>query len=620
VVGRDRKLRDHNKCKIFREVVTNLFETKIEPAKLLYFLENKCKEKKDIFAYNYAQDTNLLNLRFCIYLLAEELETIINNLDESHGNNYINSIDAKLEKRNEIINYLLKEKAVTQKLFTRMLSIFTNCYAECGDLLALAEVLSDSKEKGRFVTKVKGMQADLQIVDEFKSYAKAYFGEKDINNLINVQREIANPLTREQYLKISDFVPVFDRVDRYQQLLEEYRTLSSDMNLKEENYSRLLKKYDQLLKDFTDLTVQGTKQIINPLGPDDYNQIFAKYKEVKEQDKAEKEQAERDRAASKPKKLSTKKKTGQGTPGKETKGTSPKRLSPSKSKSKTKAKKSKDYYEEDTNAVSFNEPKKGKTKKRVIEDDAPDSPVRYQAQSNPFQRGPDANLSMESMQPTLNNSFKQLHTQDMDLSKISRPEDLSVSSPQTIKPSTQGQKSQPTKISFEDDQKAPGKPGGPSEGPKLETLTQKMPATQKIDTPLPKPSSNSTSKPATPKTNAPDMTKTSASMAGGGTKVEPGKNIDGPKQQTPPQTPAVIVLPPSPPPTSKQSPSMSPKPSTPPRTGPPSSTVSGSPPPITPPPPLTMAGHPGASSPQPSPPVPGMLPPPPGLLESLNQR
>ena len=94
-------------------MVNNLFETKIEPGKLLSFLELNCKKKKDMFNYDYARDTNLMNLRFCIYLLQEELEIIINNLDESQGLNYINSIDAKLAKRNEIINFLLREKGIT---------------------------------------------------------------------------------------------------------------------------------------------------------------------------------------------------------------------------------------------------------------------------------------------------------------------------------------------------------------------------------------------------------------------------------------------------------------------------------------------------------------------------
>lgn len=298
-MGRDRKLRDHNKTKIFREIVTNLFETKIEPAKLLYFLESKCKEKKDTFSYNYSRDTNLLNLRFCVYLLSEELETIIDNLDESRGNNYINSVDAKLEKRNEIINYLLREKAVTQKLFSRVLSVLTNLVAENGDLLVMIEGLSDRADRGRMEAKVKLMSEDLRIVEELKAYVKAYFTEKDLSNLLSLQRDLPNPLTREEYLRISEFVPVFDRIDRYQQLLDEYRSLSRDMALKEENYSRLLKKYDELLKDFTELTVQGSKQIINPLGPEDYDQIFSRYKEVKEQqDKSAKDQAMKVKATS----------------------------------------------------------------------------------------------------------------------------------------------------------------------------------------------------------------------------------------------------------------------------------------------------------------------------------
>ena len=289
-IGKDRKLREVNKHKIFREVVTNLFETKIEPAKLLHFLETRCKQRKDMFDYDYSHDTNVMNLRFCIYLLSEELETLINNLDESQGHKYIHSFDAKLNKRNEMINFLLREKGVTIKLFTKMLSVFQNCYADVTDMLNLIEVVPEFKDKNRFISKMKVLTKELELVDDFKGYAKTYFTEKDLANLTSVQKEVQNPLTREQYMRLTDYIPVFDKLDRYSMLMEEYKTLSQDMAMKEENYLRLLKKYDQLLKDFTDLTNAGTNQILNPLGPDDYDQIFIKYRQIKADERKEQEE------------------------------------------------------------------------------------------------------------------------------------------------------------------------------------------------------------------------------------------------------------------------------------------------------------------------------------------
>lgn len=569
-------------------------------------MEGKCREKKDLFAYNYSQDTNLLNLRFCIYLLAEELETIINNLDESHGNNYINSIDAKLEKRNEIINYLLKEKAVTQKLFTRVLSVFTNCYAECGDLLALSEVLSDSKEKGRFVAKVKAMQADLQIVEEFKSYAKTYFTEKDLQNLVSLQRDVPNPLTRDQYLKIADFVPVFDKVDRYQQLLEEYRTLSADMTLKEENYSRLLKKYDQLIKDFTELTVQGTRQIVNPLGPDDYNTIFSKYKEVKEQDRLEKEQADKERVSSGTKKPSTTKKSPKITKRSDNRDTTPQKTPTKASKSKSTTKKKKSIYEEETDAMSFHEPSKPSKPKNKAAIESPERYTGYHPSSNPFQGPGDANLSMDSLQPTLNNSFKQHHNQDIDLSKISKHDD----SPTGIQSSKQGQKSQP-KVTFENDKQTASISQKPKEEPRQ--INRGSP----ISTDAKKDSSSVSTTPGT-NTNSNLQTapavqtpKNSSATNGETAKVEPPKPAETSKQQTPSQTLIVTVTPP--PQTDSKPPAQSPSPKGVPPPPPPPMTNSSPPPP---PPPSFVSSQPGSSQEASG----GNIPPPPDLLTLLNQR
>jgi hypothetical protein len=560
-----------------------------------------------MFAYNYAQDTNLLNLRFCIYLLSEELETIINNLDESHGNNYINSIDAKLEKRNEIINYLLKEKAVTQKLFTRMLSVFVNSFAECGDLLALAEVLTDSKEKGRFVAKVKAMQADLAVADEFKAYAKAYFTEKDLQNLVGLQREVANPLTRDQYLKITDFVPVFDRVDRYSQLLEEYRMLANDMSLKEENYSRLLKKYDQLLKDFTELTVQGTRQIVNPLGPDDYNAIFAKYKEVKEQDRQDRELIDKEKAAGQPKKSNSKKKTtNKDNQGRERDPT-PQKNSGKKNKSKSITKKNKGIYDEETDAMSFNEVSQPVKPKKKVTVESPERYTGYHPQTNPFQGSGEANLSMESLQPTLNNSFKQHQNPDIDLSKISKHDD----SPQLNRANTYGLRQQP-KVTFESDKKAVSS----SNHPKLEskpTLDDNLKHTDhKKENPGIKETPSSTIKPSMQPAAQEQIPKFALNTENGASKADPPRPTEVPKQQTPRESGAVQLPPPGQPASQPPTPPQE-KPAA--RPQPPPTMALAPAPPL---PPARDPPSPSALTPPPG--AIGFVPPPPGLLAMLNQQ
>jgi hypothetical protein len=75
-----------------------------------------------------------MNLRFFSFLLMEEIETIIDNMDETRGMNYLNSVDAKMQKRNNIINHLLREKAVTAKLMTKVLAIMENTATDSSDL------------------------------------------------------------------------------------------------------------------------------------------------------------------------------------------------------------------------------------------------------------------------------------------------------------------------------------------------------------------------------------------------------------------------------------------------------------------------------------------------------
>jgi len=441
VIGKDRKLKEVNKRKIFREVATNLVETNIQPDKLLFFLQKRCEAKKDMFDYDYSRDTNLMNLRFCIYLLTEELETLINNLDESQGSKYIHSFDAKLNKRNEIINYLLKEKGITIKIFTKLISILTNTIAEMGDIQALVELMPEFKEKNRFISKLKVLLKELEMIEEFKSYTRNYFNEKDLMNLITVQREVKDPLTREEYVKIRDFVPMFDKLDRYGQLMEDFKTLTNEMAMKEENYMRLLNKYEQLLKDYNELTNKGADNLMNPLGPDDYERIFQRYREVKAEERKDTEAAEarlkaekRAAAAAKRKQSAKKKKkkSGQGEKdGDENEKTSPSR-SPSKPREKSK-KNTKKITEPDSDEDSsqLESPKFGEKNQLDTRGDrrrADDDPSRGNrlGGTSPYKRQPDQRGTTytenydHSDYSSPNNSFHKPHIPEVDLSKISK--------------------------------------------------------------------------------------------------------------------------------------------------------------------------------------------------------
>lgn len=408
--------------------MNNLFETRVEPAKLHYFLESKCQEKKDTFSYNYANDTNLMNLRFCIYLLSEELETLINNLDESHGLNYINSMDAKLEKRNEIVNHLLREKSVTMKLFSKMLSVFQNCYAEVLDMINMMDMAPDFKEKGRFSAKLKGLVSDLTLIDQFRSYSKTYMTERDFQNLISSQKDAKDPLKREQYLEIAETYTLLEKLDKNAQIMEDYKMLSSDMAIKEENYNRLLKKYDQLLKDFMELTSNaGTAGSMNTLKKEDYDMIFSKYKEVKEKEEAEKKLREPvgKKSGKKSRRKLKSKSKGTNSKGRSSAGGSP---SPFK------------YEDRSTSNNKVRKPKSSKdtSRKRIvgfegeiidnrkkIRDESPftQNQPRKKVVENTKHDTSDTHISFDFSKGSINPNFGQPSNLDVDISHISRQGD-----------------------------------------------------------------------------------------------------------------------------------------------------------------------------------------------------
>jgi glycerol uptake facilitator-like aquaporin len=109
--------------------------------------------------YEWARDTNVMNLRFFSYLMMEEIETIIDNMDETRGMNYLNSVDAKLQKRNNIINHLLREKAVTAKLMTKILAIMENTSTDSQDLTHMITSLDlpKSAPKSRILSKLQNI-------------------------------------------------------------------------------------------------------------------------------------------------------------------------------------------------------------------------------------------------------------------------------------------------------------------------------------------------------------------------------------------------------------------------------------------------------------------------------
>jgi len=132
--------------KVFREIESKLFETKIDNTQLTSFLNKHKFQHAEAFAYDYISDKNLTNLRYCIFLLTEEVLTILDNLAhldiKPDG-----TVEDKVAKRNKIIEYLLKEKIATSALMSKVIGVMTDCNADSGEV---KRVLEKSKAKLTF--------------------------------------------------------------------------------------------------------------------------------------------------------------------------------------------------------------------------------------------------------------------------------------------------------------------------------------------------------------------------------------------------------------------------------------------------------------------------------------
>lgn len=127
------KLLKKVKEQVFREVENKLFETRIDNSKLSSFLTRNKTKHASFFSYDYIADKNLSNLKFCIYLLVEEVTSLIANLGYPEFKNSPN-LEEKINKRNKIIDYLLKEKIATSAIFAKVMSAFENTNIEITDI------------------------------------------------------------------------------------------------------------------------------------------------------------------------------------------------------------------------------------------------------------------------------------------------------------------------------------------------------------------------------------------------------------------------------------------------------------------------------------------------------
>ena len=275
-------MREHTKLKIFTEIERKLFDTRIDNVKLSQFLKVKQRDKKEYVKYEWARDTNVMNLRFFNYLLIEEIETIIDNMDETRGMNYLNSVDAKMQKRNNIINHLLREKAVTAKLMTKVLAIMENTSMDATDLMGMLKHIQ-SRDRSRVLSKLNNIVEDMKAIEQIRVLSKGYFNEIDFQNLIAAQKGLKDPLSPSHFDQLREIRTTFERVNRHMQISEEYKKLQAEMDIREKNYTELIGRYEQLIADF--LNFIG-KENFDTAGfsPEDLELIKERYDKMKKEE------------------------------------------------------------------------------------------------------------------------------------------------------------------------------------------------------------------------------------------------------------------------------------------------------------------------------------------------
>ena len=157
-----------------------MFETRVENTKLSKYLKLKQKEKSEFVRYDWASDTNIMNLRFFSYLLVEEIETFIETIDEDRGLKYLHNIDEKLKKRDNIIAHLLREKVTASEMLSKSLSILVNTEK---DLKIIQEYSKRPKltEGVKIISeKVENIFGDLEACKKLKALCSHFVTDSDI--------------------------------------------------------------------------------------------------------------------------------------------------------------------------------------------------------------------------------------------------------------------------------------------------------------------------------------------------------------------------------------------------------------------------------------------------------
>lgn len=232
--------------------------TKVSNQKLMSFIRAKVEEKKEFLKYNFVEDSNTYTLKFMIYLLTEEIEIIIKNIDGRSGMGKLIEFDKKLEKRNNIINYLIREKMIFSKFITKVMEIFQSGQSTNIEIDRKIRKMKPFPGKQEILDDLSTMKNDYAQLENFKAFIKEYFTDTDYQNFLLSQPTLKNPMESENFEYIKGLQTSFDKLNRYDTIQKDYDLMVKESDARGAQYIELMERYEDLVDDFVLYTQKNT--------------------------------------------------------------------------------------------------------------------------------------------------------------------------------------------------------------------------------------------------------------------------------------------------------------------------------------------------------------------------
>lgn len=240
--------------KIFNNIDAKMTNTKVPNSKLMKYIKSKIHEKREFQRYDFTEDSNLYSLRFMIYLLIDEIEKIINNIDGKSGMSKLVEFDKKLKKRNDIVNYLQREKSIFAKFMSKILGIQE--YGEKSVIEVNRKIIKMKPFPGKqdIQDNLSNMKNDYASCETFKNFSQEYFTDSDYENLLKTQENQSKLLNDPNFKFIHNLHNSFEKLKSHNTLQQDYENAVKEIDEKSLDYCNLQEKYEYLVDDFVKYT------------------------------------------------------------------------------------------------------------------------------------------------------------------------------------------------------------------------------------------------------------------------------------------------------------------------------------------------------------------------------